>query len=165
MPNKYTMPTLITDRTAADVAEVKRLMEKLRKGETLTDEERAKYLAGMRGAYNAADMNRIGEAIRVIVEKINAERYTVSANPKTSWAMADIVRRSDWKAYLDEVKRVREMLTLSEATPRITDDMYDGIDYNGANAIEQILADTYAMIENIIANYIYSGEIYAGEGQ
>lgn len=156
--------TLITDRTAADVAEAKRLRDKLIAGETLTDEESARYLAGLRGAYNASDMNRVGAAVRYVADRLNAEGYGAYVDPKTDWQMEDIVRQSDWNKYLDEVRHLRRKLTLMRTTPQITDGMYSGLkSYAEANAIEQILVDLDIAITCIIRNYIFSGEVFAGE--
>ena len=156
--------TLITDRTAADVAEAKRLRDKLIAGETLTDEESARYFAGLRGCYNASDMNRVGAAVRYVANRLNAEGYGAHVSPKTDWQMEYAVRQSDWNKYLDEVRHLRRKLTLMRTTPQITDGMYGGLkSYAEANAIEQILVDLDIAITCIIRNYIFSGEVFAGE--
>ena len=156
--------TLITDRTAADVAEAKRLRDKLLAGDELTEEESARYFAGLRGAYNANDMNRVGAAVRYVANRLNAEGYGAYVSPKTDWQMEDVVRQSDWNKYLDEVRHLRAKLTLMRTTPQITDGMYSGLkSYAEANAIEQILVDLDWMLTNIIRNYIYAGEVFGGE--
>ena len=160
----YGILNLITDRTAADVAEAKRLRDKLLAGEALTDEELSRYFAGLRGCYNASDMNRVGAAVRYVANRLNAEGYGAHVEPKTDWQMEDIVRQSDWNKYLDEVRHLRRKLTLMRTTPQITDGMYSGLkSYAEANAIEQILVDLDWMLTNIIRNYIYAGEVFAGE--
>lgn len=156
--------TLITDRTDADVAEAKRLRDKLIAGEALTDEESARYFAGLRGCYNASDMNRVGAAVRYVANRLNAEGYGAYVDPKTDWQMEDIVRQSDWDKYLDEVRHLRRKLTLMRTTPQITDGMYSGLkSYAEANEIERILVDLDIAITCIIRNYIFSGEVFAGE--
>lgn len=156
--------TLITDRTAADVAEAKRLRDKLLAGEALTDEESARYFAGLRGAYNASDMNRVGAVVRYVASRLNAEGYGAYVSTKTDRQMEDIERQSDWNKYLDEVRHLRRKLTLMRTSPQITDGMYSGLkSYAEANAIEQILVDLDWMLTNIIRNYIYAGEVFAGE--
>ena len=158
------LPAMITDRTAADVAEAKRLRDKLITGEALTDEESARYFVGLRGAYNASDMNRVGAAVRYVADRLNAEGYGAYVDPKTDRQMEDIVRQSDWNKYLDEVRHLRRKLTLMRTTPQITDGMYSGLEsYAEANAIEQILVDLDIAITCIIRNYIFSGEVFAGE--
>lgn len=156
--------TLITDRTAADVAEAKRLRDKLLAGEVLTDEEFARYSAGLRGCYNASDMNRVGAAVRYVANRLNAEGYGAHVSPKTDWQMEYAVRQSDWNKYLDEVRHLRRKLTLMRTTPQITDGMYSGLkNHAEANAIEQILVDLDWILTNIIRNYVYAGEVFAGE--
>ena len=53
---------LIFDRTQADVDRVFELKNKILTGgglSALTPEEQTEYMAGMKGAYNATDFNRI----------------------------------------------------------------------------------------------------------
>lgn len=155
--------TLITDRTATDVAEARRLIEKLRDGKPLTEAERAAYLAGLRGCYNASDMNRVGEAVQYIADRLIAEGYAPRVSPKTDWTMTDLVRQSDWSAYLDDVRELRRKLAMLPTTPEITDAMYGGIDHAGANDVERILVDLDFLITNMIQSYVYVGEVFAGE--
>lgn len=159
----YGILQLITDRTQADVEEAKRIRNKLLEGKPLTEEESAAYLAGMRGAYNASDMNRVGNAVQYIADRLTAERYGVHVNPRIGWTMTDLVRQADWNAYLDDVRHLRGILTLLPTTPEITDAMYDGIGFIEANHIEQILMDLDFMITRIILNYVYAGEVFSGE--
>ena len=58
---------LITDRTQADVTRVRELA--LKGWANLTEEEKAEWNAGMKGAYNATDLNRVTQAM----DYINAE--------------------------------------------------------------------------------------------
>lgn len=176
------LPQLITDRTQADVEEVRRIRNKVHAAgeekadeygfeyieypplnEILTPEEYSAYFAGMRGAYNASDMNRVGNAVQYIADRLTAERYGVYVSPRIGWTEDDFVRQADWNAYLDDVRHLRGILTLLPTTPEITDAMYDGIGFIEANHIEQILVDLDFLITRMIAGYIYSGEVFAGE--
>ena len=56
--------TLITDRTTADVARVHELAVKGYAG--MTAAELAEWLAGMKGAYNDVDLNRVGTALNYL---------------------------------------------------------------------------------------------------
>ena len=60
--------TLITDRTAADVARVHELAVKGYAG--MTAAELAEWLAGMKGAYNAVDLNRVGTALNYLRDRL-----------------------------------------------------------------------------------------------
>lgn len=55
------LESLITDRTAADVDRWRTLRDK--GFDAMSADEKAEWLAGMRGAFNAADRNRITEAM------------------------------------------------------------------------------------------------------
>lgn len=153
---------LITDRTAADVSEARRLIAKRNAG-VLSEVETLIYEAGLRGTYNYTDMNRVGAAIRYVADRLIGERYAVNVSPKINWTTNDVPHRSQWKHYLDDVKHLRGILTLSEQTPGITDEMYNGIGYEQANDIEKILVRLDIYITNMIKGYWYSGELYAGE--
>ena len=53
------LESLITNRSAADVARWRALRDK--GFDAMSADEKAEWLAGMRGAFNAADRNRITE--------------------------------------------------------------------------------------------------------
>ena len=66
--------TLIYDRTQADVNRVFTLKNKiLTEGlNALSAEEKAEYMAGMKGAYNYTDMNRVGQAVAYIANRMTS---------------------------------------------------------------------------------------------
>lgn len=68
---------LIFDRTQADVTYAAELNRKLGRGEALTSQELADWNAGLKGAYNATDMNRVDAAVREIGAKLTAASYPV----------------------------------------------------------------------------------------
>ena len=56
---------LVYDRTVEDVERALVLAKKAEAG-TLTDAEKTEWLAGMKGCYNAADMNRVEAAVQTL---------------------------------------------------------------------------------------------------
>lgn len=62
---------LIYDRTQADVDRVYELKGKILAGglSALTDAEKTEYMAGMKGAYNYTDLNRVGQAVSYIAQQ------------------------------------------------------------------------------------------------
>ena len=57
------LDNLVFDRTQSDVSRVQSLTRKMIAG-TATDAEKEEWLGGeMKGAYNAADLNRVGAAV------------------------------------------------------------------------------------------------------
>lgn len=71
---------LIYDRTAEDVERALALAKKAEAG-TLTDTEKTEWLAGMKGCYNAADMNRVEAAVKQLAAELNAAGYPVAVEP------------------------------------------------------------------------------------
>lgn len=71
---------LIYDRTAEDVERALSLAKKAEAG-TLTDAEKTEWLAGMKGCYNASDMNRVEAAVQTLAAELNAAGYPVAVTP------------------------------------------------------------------------------------
>lgn len=151
---------LITDRTQRDVDRVEELAEK--GWAAMTEQERAEWLGEMKGAYNASDMNRVGDAIAYVAGRFNGFGYNILVSPKTDWTAEDIPTASQMADYLSYVKALRNAVPVSDDTPAAPADM-DGLTYQEANDIEQILLDVDALISNIAAAWYYSGDLFAGE--
>lgn len=92
------LESLITNRTAEDVARWKTLRDK--GFDAMTEEEKAEWLAGMRGAYNAADRNRITAAMEYLKGLYEQYGRPVTYTPinithadgttDTTWRLTDI---------------------------------------------------------------------------
>lgn len=75
---------LIYDRTQTDVTYAVELNRKLGRGESLTSQELADWNAGLKGAYNASDMNRVDAAVRELGGMLTAAGYPVEyTNPRS----------------------------------------------------------------------------------
>ena len=77
------MTNLIYDRTLEDVAEVRRLLAKLdpETGDGLTAAEQAKWDAGLKGAYNFTDLNRVESAVKTLAAALTSAGYPVAVTP------------------------------------------------------------------------------------
>lgn len=181
---------LITNRSLVDVTRLKEL--KAKGWANMTEAEREEYLASI-GAYNATDMNRVGEATTYLSELLTtlpdvlrqyAEDIGVGwdvlynvpydyslyrTEGKVDWAIGDIPTQAQMEEYLDKVRLLRDSLI----TAPLPADM-DGLDYKEANAIEEALVKLDKAIaevetvrktymDNAVKTYIYSGEAFAGE--
>ena len=71
---------LIYDRTAEDVERALALAKKAEAG-TLTDTEKTEWLAGMKGCYNAADMNRVEAAVNQLASALTSAGYPAAVTP------------------------------------------------------------------------------------
>ena len=135
----YGLLTLITDRTAEDVAN-----------------------KTAKGFYNASDLNRVGAAVQYVAERFAAQGYAVEVSPKTDWLASDIPTASELETYRQNIAALRALLAVMPTTPETPDSMA-GLTYTEANDIEQILLDLDALLTNAAAAWYQSGELYAGE--
>lgn len=166
--------TLIYDRTEADVARVAALREKaLTQG--LTAAETAEWKAGMRGAYNAVDMNRVGGAVAFIAGRFadipgeldeyreqkgvadSAEYhvpYDPSAavvSPKTDWIggdYPDTPTDADAVVYLNNLSVLRSIIPLPSNAPQVPASL-SRLTFETANAIEYLLYVIYTALADI----------------
>ena len=131
--------TLVTARTQADV-----------------DAGNAK------GTYKASDLNRVGAAMNYVAARLREQGYDPHISPKTDWMDGEWVTPADEAAYLGDLAELRKQFALYETTPEVPPDL-EKLNYIDANSIEQILVDIDALLTNIAAGWLYSGEIYSGE--
>ena len=143
---------LITDRTQADVNRVKELAAKGKTG-TWTAAERAEWLAGMKGAYNYTDFNRVERAVAEIAAILGVYVETV-----TTWSATDLPTEADTARYLANVRRLKTVCQGLSSTPNAPESMRR-FTYVEANAIEKVLTD----IEIVIYSWTRCGEVYCGE--
>lgn len=129
------LDNLIFDRTQADVNRVKTLTQKLIAG-TATDAEKSEWLAGMKGAYNASDLNRVGSAVEYLTETLYSMGYNVPTVPKDDWTETDIPVQSQMDIYINNIHLLRDIL------PYVAPDAPEtaaGLSYQSSNNIEEIL--------------------------
>ena len=168
--------TLISNRTAADVALVKQLAAI--GYANMTTAQKNQWDTDLKGAYNASDMNRVGEAINYLVAELNQyyqytwdqcesmdiawDEYWSPTHWEPSWHILSITARTNWGAggipqaedleeYLSQVREVTSMIAL---TPYTLPTTMEYLTYEGANQIEELLsAEHYAVIG--YADYMY----------
>lgn len=131
--------TLVTDRTQADVDAV-----------------------NAKGTYNASDLNRVGAAMNYVAARLRKQGYDPHISPKTDWMDGEWVTPADEAVYLGDLAELRNQFALYETTPEVPPDI-EKLNYIEANNIEQILVDIDALLTNIAAGWLYSGEINSGE--
>lgn len=156
----YGLLKLITDRTQADVDRVSSLAQK--GYAAMTDDEKTEWNAGLKGAYNATDLNRVGSAVNYVAGRLNTQGYSVTVAPKIDWTVTDIPEPAQLTAYLADVATIRAALAVYADTPEAPADM-EKLTYAEANDIERILLDVDALITNMMAAWYYTGELYSGE--
>lgn len=154
--------TLITDRTAYDLFYLEDLQRKV-ETRTATTTELAEWIAGPRGAYNAADLNRVGEALLYLMRRLNGMGYTVTVSPRTNWTRADRPTPADMAAYLGYVETIRGILSLPAGAPQVPSNM-EGMTLEEANDIERILVEVEKVIDSLNAVHLKTAQmlLYCG---
>lgn len=157
--------TLIYDRTQSDVDRVFTLKNKiLTQGlSSLTTEELTEYMVGMKGAYNYTDLNRVGQAISYLIERLKELAvYDTTIVPKTDWAMGNVPTQSQISALLTNLTKLRGKLSLPDDAPTVPTSL-DSMTYETANDIEELLAVIDDRINRATAAFAYAGISYCGE--
>lgn len=131
--------SLITDRTAADVA-----------------------AGNDKGYYNASDLNRVGKAVQYLADVFHGLGYGFSVSPKTDWKETDWPTASTMAQYLQDIATLRGLLEMLKTTPEAPHSM-ENLTHTTANDIEKILLDVEDTVSRIQAAMLYAGEIYSGE--
>lgn len=161
MDTKTIIDSLITDRTAADVARVNELAAK--GFAAMTAAEQAEWLAGMNGAYNAADLNRVGTALNYLAGRLGAIcGRSITWTAKTDWAVTDIITASQAAEYRRQIQNIRDAITYPAGTPDAPE--LGCLTYTGANDIERILALCEELIDNITKAFRYTGAAECATG-
>lgn len=153
--------TLITDRTQTDVDRVYALSKLGIAG--MTAAELAEYIAGLKGAYNASDLNRVQAAMEYSADRLREYGYSVTLQPAPEWTRNDIPPQEQMAIYLDNLATLRGVLTVPQTTPEGPTDMED-LMWQDANDIERILADIDRLLDNMAAAWRHCGAAVCGGG-
>ena len=155
------MDELIYDRTQADVNRAIELNDKYNKG-TITPSEILEWDNFLKGAYNYTDLNRIEQWCDYIAEQLNLYGYKVNITTNIElydWDMEDFPTKETMKTIRDNVEKLKEAFIAFTYVPGNLEKMT----YEKANNLEKVLHELDILINNMIANFYYSGETYSGE--
>ena len=156
----YGVLSLVTDRTERDVERWRFLHSK--GYDALTAAEKAEWDAGMKGAYNYEDMNRVESAVVFIANRLSEAGIYVEPVIHPEWSVGDHPTREDMNRYFDNIALLRSTLPLYATTPAAPTTS-KRLDYLAANAIEQILSDLDRQITAINQSWYYAGDVFTGE--
>lgn len=154
---------LITDRTLADYLHWKELRDK--GWANMSAEEREEWAgASMKGSYGSSDLNRVGTALNYLRDRLTAAGYLGGSefSARVNWTQGEIPESVHLTYYLRAVAVIREALAQWRTTPATPADV-GSLDYQDANAIEQILVDVDQLITNMLDARYCCGELYTGE--
>lgn len=121
----------------------------------ITDRTRA-------GHYDITDLNRVGEAMYYIADRLRSCGWGIEVSPRTDWVWTDRATPAAAKRYLNNLRKIRKALVLFATTPEVPTGARP-FDAQEANDIEKILVDVEDMVERTMASWYYCGDLYAGE--
>lgn len=135
----------------------------------MTEGEKAEWSAELKGAYNATDLNRVGEAIEYIADLFGGFGFLWRYS-KTDWAIKDIPTSQDLEDYLSNVWRQCHDVQYSRLSLRLAGsagnpETMQHLTYEQANDIERILTDINDLLVWVSNNllWLFAGDVYAGE--
>lgn len=150
---------LITDRTESDVERAQELNN--RGFNDWTDEEVLEFLNGLKGAYNASDLNRVESAVAYLFERFSKNGYDYPAPVvKNTWQISEFMDSEEAERYLKNVRTLRDRVSYS--MPEVPESM-ENFTFEMANDIEEILELLDECITLIEQSFFCSGELYGGE--
>ena len=153
---------MITDRVQADLDALNAILRRFAAGTETEADWAAVNSPTQRGAYNNTDLNRVGAAVALLTESLNAQGYHLITSPKTDWAEADIPMETPIETYLQNVETIFRARLVQ--TPYITlPASMSGLKLKGANHIEWALVCVDEMTPVVKKSYICSGEAFCGE--
>lgn len=155
----FDFSTLITDRTVADVERARQLNAKAI--ETMTAEELAEFIAGLKGAYNVSDLNRVGACVAALTQLLHDVGINVTTSPKNDWLESDFPTPRLLNAYLADIAALRAAITMPAAAPTVPLDLDDPTTQE-VNNIERILQLLEASLQTMKQTFVPCGEALCG---
>lgn len=142
---------MITDRTQADVSYANANRDNL---------------FPLKGAYNAADYNRVGIAFNYLSNLLYSLGYGFNPILRTDWTEFDNFMPDNGMEYLSKIKQLRESFVTFPTTPPLPihiHELFRGMGFVWANNIELMFVDIEILINHMISIFRYSGELISGE--
>lgn len=115
------------------------------------------------GYYGIEDLNRVGEAMCYIAERLRAFGFDITVNPRTNWMLTDKMTESEANLYLINLRKIRAALAMLTTTPP-TPSGAAPFNMQEANDIEKILVDVEWLLNRMPFAFRHSGSFYSGQG-
>lgn len=116
-----------------------------------------------KGYYKAKDFNRIEGKTDLIIGKLMRLGHILQIVTKTDWVRTNFPTPKQCDRILANIGLLLDTIPVGADTPELPKSM-EKIDYLKANDIEKILYDIDRLADYVMANWRYSGDVYAGEG-
>ena len=124
------LDTLVYDRTQNDIVELKNIRRKIAT-KTNTYDDLSKWTAGMKGALNYKDLNRIGNCLAYMQTWLSSNGVSVTITARNDWTLGELVTSTD----LDKIKN--DILTIANEIGYPFEDLSNNIyDYYGKKSTD-----------------------------
>lgn len=110
-------------------------------------------------SYGAEDLNRVYTAVQYLAAQLLAEGFGLALTAMPVWVQTDVPTLAQLTGYLQNVREIKEALSASTRLPATMDRSA----YTDWNNIERLLLEAEELLQNMIAGYVYCGELYSGE--
>lgn len=155
------LENMITDRTEADIEEVRAVAEAIKNGTASYDQMEQYRNGSMRGAYSYIDLNRVENAVDYVAKELQKYGYMRRLPIVRQWNIDSKFNEADLSRYIQNVATIRKTLSVFDSTPMTPP--VGSLDIHQANALEQILVDVEVILEYMKKGWFYSGDLYSAE--
>ena len=112
-----------------------------------------------KGVYNAADLNRVERACRIIADELRAAGYSIPIVTKTDWTMQDYPKRSDIDRIRSNVELLRDKFYSLTGSPLIR--YWNSMDWGDANDLEKTLVNADILLQRMMEGFRHVGQFTA----
>lgn len=130
----------IYDRVIGDIEKVRQY--ELRGYDDLIPSEKTEWKAGLKGALNASDVNRIENNLKFLAESLQISGLTF----KTNWTYSDILVRSHQRRILNNFESIKSKYIFEHDPGRISPPLNG---YQKVNTLEKAILDMYDAYKNL----------------
>lgn len=112
-----------------------------------------------KGHYNVSDLNRVEEWCEYLANLLTSYSYKVDVQVKKNWQRSDFPTSSEMERIRQNINRLKKVYFSFTQIP-------ENLEYmtiEKANDIEKILFEIDTLLNNMISQFNYCGEINSGE--
>lgn len=129
----------------------------------ITDRSPADLANGSaKGYYQCSDLNRVSNNTAYLATELAAYGYPAAVTVKSLWQVGDFPTATLLKDYLQNIRNLLAAFHQPPAAPPLPASM-NALDWQGANAIEEVQRALYELMEKMVSRFAYSGTFASGE--
>lgn len=159
------MSEFIYDRTIEDVMYAINTRAKIATQgfDSLTLEEAADYMDGLKGALNISDLQRIEINTNFIAERLTTSGYPTEVTAIKTWQRTNMPIASELERIRADVATLRGKLTLRSSVPSIPNTLVPA-DFNKINILERIQYEVMQAVNAITSMLVHINTFRLGQG-